>query len=736
MEPIKEQTKEQNKEIANLKTYLLDYLQTTSYYNPNRKYANKFICRNPEHPEARPSMSYNPKNNTIHCFSCGATYSIIDLVIMDYELGDSSKPLKDRFKDSDTIAQACNKIKELFNIEGTTKRTPSFNYVKPEPIKENLEELAKKGVLGQPTREYLSSRGITDEELINKLKLKNRYGTNGDDKGYLMIPYNLNGTIEHLTERVISLGTTKDLKELPKELRYKHHGKMITYDPFNYLTANKERAIFITEGELDTISFYQTIKELKAQLPLNTGAIALGGTTNSKDFINRLDTLPEKDKLYFILALDNDERGQQAQRVLIDVLEDKGLNYTSFSYGTFKDANEMLQAKKDDFKALLLDTLVNIKELTKKAHTDHQIALNEEIKANRESYINKNSVLGYLNKFTEHRENPIKPSRTYFSELDKILNGGFREGLITIGAVSSLGKTSFILQLADQLAQSRQKDVLYFSLEMSQDELIAKSINRLMYLEANGYTQNIKTQTEILSSNSQLWNKEQQDLFNIALDDYKSFGDHLFIKEGVSDFGVKEIAKALDEHILSTNRTPIIIIDYLQILASQDNRLTDKQKIDNNIIALKQLSREKKTPIIVVSSLNRASYSQDVSLSSFKESGAIEYTSDIILGLKYNLNDAEREQLKQIRRDANGLPEDEKSKLIEDFYKSIRAKSPRDIKLTILKNRQGEKDKDIALYFYPRFNMFIEQHQSQDIFKELLGHSKSKSQEEFIELPF
>lgn len=735
---MEQQTKaNNNQDLKNIKSYLEDYLKTTSYYNPNKRYANKFICINPNHQESRPSMSLDKKRNILHCFSCNASYSIIDLVIMDYKLGDLSKPLDERLKDKETIKTSINKIKELFNIEGAIK--PRQQFTRPETPKENLDQLYKRGAIGNPTREYLASRGLTDLELIETLGLKNYYGDNG--QGFLMIPYNLKGSMQHLTERVISLGpysTPQNLNKLPKELRYKHHGKMITYDPFNYLGANKERAIFITEGEIDTISFYQSIKELHKEnkLPLSTGSIALGGIHNGKDFINRLDSLPNKEQLYFILALDNDERGQTAQKSFIDIMEDKGLAYTTFSYGPSKDANELLTASKEEFKERIYKTLINVKELTKEAHKRHQGAINEELRKEREEYINNKSVLGYLNTFNEHRLNPIKPSKTYFSNLDNILNGGFREGLITIGAVSSLGKTSFILQLADQLAQSRQKDIIYFSLEMSKDELIAKSLNRLMYLEAKGITQNIKTQTDILSSNTQYWNQDQLNLFNKAIENYKSYGDHLFIMEGVNNFGVEDIAVAAREHITKTNRTPVLIIDYLQILASQDNHLTDKQKIDTNILYLKQLSRDLHTTIIVVSSLNRASYSQDVSLASFKESGAIEYTSDVILGLNYNLTVSERDQLKNIRKESRELPEEEKAKLIEDFYKVVRSKTPRDIKLTVLKNRQGEKDKDIAFYFYPRFNMFIEQGQSIDIFKELIEHSKSKTQEEFIDLPF
>ena len=70
---------------------------------------------------------------------------------------------------------------------------------------------------------------------------------------------------------------------------------------------------------------------------------------------------------------------------------------------------------------------------------------------------------------------------TGFTELDELLDGGFLGGnLILLGAISSLGKTTFALQIAENIA-SAGKDVLIFSLEMSKNELNAKSISRNTY---------------------------------------------------------------------------------------------------------------------------------------------------------------------------------------------------------------------------------------------------------------
>ena len=66
----------------NYNEYMLNYLNQSGYYNGY----GFFTCRNPEHNDHKPSMSFNPKNNTIHCFSCGCTYGLVDLVMVDHHL--------------------------------------------------------------------------------------------------------------------------------------------------------------------------------------------------------------------------------------------------------------------------------------------------------------------------------------------------------------------------------------------------------------------------------------------------------------------------------------------------------------------------------------------------------------------------------------------------------------------------------------------------------------------------
>ena len=76
----------------------------------------------------------------------------------------------------------------------------------------------------------------------------------------------------------------------------------------------------------------------------------------------------------------------------------------------------------------------------------------------------------------------VKKIRTGFDKLDNLLNGGLPNGLITLGAIPSLGKTTFALQVADNMASMENTKVLLFSLEMTRFDIISKSLSRISYV--------------------------------------------------------------------------------------------------------------------------------------------------------------------------------------------------------------------------------------------------------------
>ena len=127
--------------------------------------------------------------------------------------------------------------------------------------------------------------------------------------------------------------------------------------------------------------------------------------------------------------------------------------------------------------------------------------------------------------------------------------------------------------------------------------------------------------------------------------------------------------------------------------------MTDKQNTDFNVMQLKRISRDFNTAVIGISSFNRENYTAPVNMASFKESGAIEYSSDVLIGLQYKA--------------MNDLPKQEKvakTKALEiysEIAEKAKNKQPIEIQLKVLKNRNGTKGA-VELEFFPMFNKFKE----------------------------
>ena len=318
--------------------------------------------------------------------------------------------------------------------------------------------------------------------------------------------------------------------------------------------------------------------------------------------------------------------------------------------------------------------------------------------------------------------------RTGFEKLDAKLDGGFMgEQLIFLGAISSLGKTSFALQIATQIAESG-KDVLIFSLEMSKDELNAKTISRYTYLqtESEKYLQDYRLTTrDILTGNiggvamgsaTDTKGKVYLDAYNAAA----KIAGNVHIWVGENDVDVDKVREIVDVHIRATRRRPFVVLDYLQILQpSDDARTTDKRLLtDYDVTRLKVISRDFRIPVLVISAFNRISYYDPVSMCSFRESSGIEYSSDILFGMQYKGMDYKKSLIPVSGEDGGNqkakLLFETKSDhdnrvrvLLEDMDErgSIGGELP--IELKILKNRNGSKG-TLSYNFLPKYNYYYE----------------------------
>ena len=419
------------------------------------------------------------------------------------------------------------------------------------------------------------------------------------------------------------------------------------------------KPVYIVEGEIDAMSIVEAGGE----------AVALGSASNVHLLMERIREHRPAQPL--ILALDNDERGQKASAELEEALKAESMTYFVYNpCGEAKDANEALQMAPESF--------------IRRVGDGERLPEMERL-----SYL-KTSAQGHLAAFidgiAQSVDTPCLP--TSFKTLDEALDGGLYEGLYIVGAISSLGKTTLVTQIGDQIAAGGH-DVLIFSLEMARTELMAKSLSRHtleLALAAKMGTIYAKTVRGITDGMRYArYGDREREIIRQAVVQYANYAGRIFIEEGVGDIDVTRIREHIARHIDLTGNTPVVIVDYLQIVAPYNERATDKQNMDKTVLELKRISRDFKLPMVAVSSLNRMSYGQKISMEAFKESGAIEYSSDVLIGL-------------QLRGagEAGFDPTEAKKK------------NPREIEAVILKHRNGQVGGKIAFEYYPMFNFFKE----------------------------
>ena len=268
-----------------------------------------------------------------------------------------------------------------------------------------------------------------------------------------------------------------------------------------------------------------------------------------------------------------------------------------------------------------------------------------------------------------------------YPNLDAITN--LYPALYTIGAISSLGKTTFIHQMADQLAEAGH-EVIYFSLEQGVFELVSKSLARIMFKQ-NPSERLTSLQIRKTESNPQLTS---------AIAEYDRYAGNITIVECPFAATVEFIESYVTEYINSHHVKPVVMIDYLQIIQPSDTHLTTKDSIDSIVHQLKQFQSDNQLVMIVISSLNRAGYLQQVDFESFKESGGIEYTADVVWGLQLSvLHD-------EIFNSQSRLAEKRQK------VKEAKAALPRRVELVCLKNRFGVSSYSCEFNYYSAYDYF------------------------------
>jgi replicative DNA helicase len=383
-------------------------------------------------------------------------------------------------------------------------------------------------------------------------------------------------------------------------------------------------------------------------------------------------------------------------------VNDAGIGTTIISFNGESNSYILARSKAlDATKTLLIDKLNTASDEERQGIYSQIDEISDVIAGKEKTPISKYSASNYLADFLEDTD-ALKTAcvNTGFNNFNEAMDGGLYPGLYIMGAVSSMGKTSLMLQLADQIAAAGE-NVLYFTLEMGARELIAKSLSRYTYTANLGSGLSFQqidsrslTARSVLDKNKWAnFNNYQLANFETAQDNYYSeIAKNLWYFESLGDIGTNDIRREVEKHYKATGRTPIIFIDYLQILKPFNEYWTEKRNTDKAITELRKLSRDYKAVIFCISSLNRGSYAGDIEMDAFKESGAIEYGSDVLLAL----------QTPGLEAGSTTKEAKENKKLINEAKK----KAVRTLELKILKNRSGETGQRIRFIYNAKFNLF------------------------------
>ena len=208
---------------------------------------------------------------------------------------------------------------------------------------------------------------------------------------------------------------------------------------------------------------------------------------------------------------------------------------------------------------------------------------------------------------------------TGFIDLDYKTSGFQPSDLILIAARPSMGKTAFVLNIAEYMAFRSNETVAIFSLEMSKEQLV----NRLFALESHVDSQILRT-----------GNLSDSDWANL-IEAAGTIGRSNLIIDDTPGISVSELRSKCRKYKLEHN-LGIIMIDYLQLMQGSRRSESRQQEISEISRSLKEIARELHVPVVALSQLSRAVEQRPdhrPMLSDLRESGAIEQDADVVMFL-------------------------------------------------------------------------------------------------------
>lgn len=297
----------------------------------------------------------------------------------------------------------------------------------------------------------------------------------------------------------------------------------------------------------------------------------------------------------------------------------------------------------------------------------------------------------YLQSFYERiQTEQYKPYKTELPWFDFLLSGGpLRQTVLLFLAAPAAGKTTLAQQIGECMAMNG-KPVVYINLEMSKDQMIAKSISARATLKGCQMTV-----PEVLQGYN--WTDQQRETVKNALDDYrKGIGPNMaYPPRPLPDLeNLRGYITNVANYMKNKGReAPVVILDYLHLVTVQGAK--DLQEgIKQTILALKEYAMRYDTFCIAISATNRDSNKDGrITRDSGRDSSNIEYTGDYILSLNYY----------QIDKGAVSTRDLDKIAVLE-------GRDWRQMIVRVLKNRWGVSGRSARVYLHAPGSRFYAEH--------------------------
>ena len=348
-------------------------------------------------------------------------------------------------------------------------------------------------------------------------------------------------------------------------------------------------------------------------------------TVTLQDRLREKDVPPEVSSLEFIRELLNTLPTSAHIKNYANIVAEKGMLRRLIKLN--EEIANTCYVGKDSLENILEDTEKRVFNLVQRRNTDsfvpiRQVVMNAMDQIEKASK-NKGSVTGIA---------------TGFIDLDYRTAGMQPSDLVLIAARPSMGKTAFVLNIAQHVAFKLEQTVAIFSLEMSKEQLV----NRLFSLESKVDAQKLRTGN--LSDND--WEK--------LIETAGVIGKSNLIIDDTPGITIGEMRSKCRKYKLEYD-LKMIIIDYLQLMSGSGGRNDSRQQEISDISrSLKALVRELGVPVLALSQLSRAVEQRPdhrPMLSDLRESGAIEQDADVVMFIyrdDYYNKDTEKKGIAEI----------------------------------------------------------------------------------------